>query len=91
MPPAFAPQSTLADTPNAAIFRLTDADVQEFRALVQKATGLWMTPEEAAARAYALLTLARIIVDQIKDQRPEMKVQTSSTLHDSCGHSRVGS
>jgi len=72
------------------LFRLTEKDVDEFQALIQESTGVWMTRSEASQRANALLALTRIIVDPIRENGNGAGVQTSSPLSDSSAASRVG-
>jgi hypothetical protein len=80
-----------SENSSPGIFRFSDTDIEEFRALVQTVTGVWMTVEEASARAYALLTLARIIIGPTEHPPRNERVQSSSRLQDSHGRSRVQS
>ena len=66
-----------------AVFRLTEDDILEFQQLVRDTAGVWITPEIAAARANALLTLTRIMVGPLAEDTPAGGVRTSSHLPDS--------
>ena len=88
----FTPTPTpSSETSSPGIFRLSDADIEEFRVLVQTETGVWMSVEEASARAYALLTLTRIIICPAEHASQDLQVQSSSRLPESHGHIRVRS
>jgi len=74
------PSEEHSQTTAPAIFRLKEEDIHEFQQLVHESCGVWMTPEDAAHRANALLSLAAVIIGSDAPPSGFEQVRTSSHL-----------